>query len=303
MMLSISSLDPYGMRVEGLQREHLACDRTRALLHDLWIEHGLLVLAGCDLTPEDHIGLSGIFGELLRHPIPEVWVDGHPELVAFRTGPDDEYVYEVNGVERAGWIPWHSDQSFMPRKNRGGVLRSVRLPGTGGETGFLDTIALYEALSPELKRRIDGLEVVYRLCPNMAEQPYASAEPVALKKQSAVNLSINDRIEKDYPPVVHAMVIVHPETGRKALNLSPNYSLRVLGMSDEDSDALLRELTAHVFERGRPYVHRWSPNEMVAWDNWRTLHMAAGTAPGDEREVHRTTIAGDYRWGRLLQAS
>ena len=64
----------------------------------------------------------------------------------FKTDPADEYVYRVGDRERAGWIPWHSDQTFMPQKNRGGVLRAVTLPSFGGETGFIDTIALYDDL-------------------------------------------------------------------------------------------------------------------------------------------------------------
>jgi taurine dioxygenase len=134
----------------------------------------------------------------------------------------------------------------------------------------------------------------------MAEQKFAWNEPVFLRRQSAVNLAFNRRIETDYPFVVHPLTIIHPETGRKSLNFSPNYSLYVIGMSPGESDDLLAEIADHVFQSGRAYFHQWTTNEMVLWDNWRMLHMAAGTPPGENREVHRTTIAGDYRWGRIL---
>ena len=39
---------------------------------------------------------------------------------------------------------------------------------------------------------------------------------------------------------------------------------------------------------------------MVLWDNWRTLHCAKGVAPDAVREMHRSTIAGDYKLGRSL---
>jgi taurine dioxygenase len=39
---------------------------------------------------------------------------------------------------------------------------------------------------------------------------------------------------------------------------------------------------------------------MVLWDNWRTMHMAFGTPPEYDREVHRTSIRGEYEMGRLL---
>jgi len=46
----------------------------------------------------------------------------------------------------------------------------------------------------------------------------------------------------------------------------------------------------------------WQPGDMVLWDNWRMLHCARGVPDDMYREVHRTSIAGNYALGRVLEA-
>jgi len=74
----------------------------------------------------------------------------------------------------------------------------------------------------------------------------------------------------------------------------------ILGMSAPESDALLTTLAAHLTDEARVYDHCWQAGDMVLWDNWRMLHCARGVPDGMYREVHRTSIAGDYALGRVL---
>jgi len=48
------------------------------------------------------------------------------------------------------------------------------------------------------------------------------------------------------------------------------------------------------------YFHKWQPNDMVVWDNWRVIHSAAGVPLHCARRARRTTIMGDYEVGRYL---
>ncbi len=41
---------------------------------------------------------------------------------------------------------------------------------------------------------------------------------------------------------------------------------------------------------------------MILWDNWRAMHCSTDTAPGVKRVIHRTTIMGDARLGRVIDA-
>ena len=69
------------------------------------------------------------------------------------------------------------------------------------------------------------------------------------------------------------------------------------GHENPDGDALLEAVTQEIRAKVQPYVHKWKPTDMVIWDNWRMLHEALGVDPKYAREVHRTTIKGDYGLG------
>ena len=97
---------------------------------------------------------------------------------------------------------------------------------------------------------------------------------------------------------IHPMVYTQPQTGRKVVNISPWFADGIEGMENEEGDALLREVIAHNTGPALTYFHKYTPGEMVLWDNWRMLHCAAGTPLGMKRHMRRTTIAGDYALGR-----
>ena len=73
----------------------------------------------------------------------------------------------------------------------------------------------------------------------------------------------------------------------------------MLGLDKAASDALLTTLSNHLWD-SPAYHHKWGPDEMVLWDNWRMLHRVT-PAPFDAvRIVERTTLGGDYGLGRKL---
>ncbi len=55
---------------------------------------------------------------------------------------------------------WHTDTSWMVRPAKAAVLRAVTVPEVGGDTMWADGVAAYEALSDEMKARIENLDVV-----------------------------------------------------------------------------------------------------------------------------------------------
>ena len=74
----------------------------------------------------------------------------------------------------------------------------------------------------------------------------------------------------------------------------------VVGLSREEGDPILEHLVEHTLDERFAYVHDWEEGDMVLWDNWRTMHTACGVPPGQDRVVHRTTMKGEHRTGRLL---
>ena len=289
---------PFGVIVSGVTREDLKIAAVRRQLHGLWIQHGVIVFRG-EASPELHVELSRCFGELEPHPFPEAQEAGSRDLVKIKYYPDDGTCYEVDGEHLGGWLPWHSDLIYTDRINRGGILRPVQLPDSGGMTGFIDQIAAYERLPVALRERIENLNVVYRAEMNMARHYFVHDGSVRLLRMARSGSAIAAR-GFTFPRVLHPMVFTQKETGRKVLNVSPGFAEGIYEMGGPEGDDLLREVIAICTDPEGSYFHQWNDGDMVLWDNWRVLHCATGVPPAQTRVMQRTTIAGDYALGRRL---
>lgn len=291
---------PFGAQVIGLTESALTDPAARKALRALWVEQGVLVFRG--ITGADfQIEISRCCGELMEHVTREARTSRR-ELASAHYKPDTDSVWDVDGELRGNWLPWHTDTFYKDVINRGGMLRPIQLPSRLGLTGFLDKIAAYEALPEALKKRIDSLKVIYKFNFDYHEQKFATTSRIRLVRHSPGALSIHARSD-DFPRVVHPMVFTHKDLGRKAFNVSPSMAIGILGMENEEGDALLREVIKYAVDERRAYFHTWSNDDMVLWDNWRVLHSATGGPADEVRWLERTTIAGDYGLGRLESAT
>jgi taurine dioxygenase len=293
---------PFGATVRGLTLGQLEDPAVRQALVDLWIDKGVLLFRDGDASSGMHVALSRCFGQLDRHVFPETWVDGHPELVKVKYYPDDGTLYEIAGRQVGGFLPWHSDLIYTDSINRGGILRPVQLPPAGGLTGFVDQIAAYDRLPDALKARINDLHVVYAMDLNFAHQRFDRADGIRFLR-GARSFSKISRREYQYPRVLHPMVYRQAETGRKVLNVSPAFALGVYELGGPEGEDLLAEVVDYAVAPAGAYFHSWREDDMVLWDNWRTLHSCTGVEADATRVMQRTTIAGDYALGRKLDGS
>jgi taurine dioxygenase len=306
MTLNIKPLaDHVGLEVSGIDLDRPLDAGTQKALQEAFLAAGILLFRRAASGPEAHLALSRCFGELQRHPVKENWAAGYPELVDIsyrpaREGESSVALYEVDGKRRGGWLPWHSDLRYMSKINRGGILRSITRPSEGGRTGFIDQIAAYGTLPEPLRQRIDGLHVIYQLRSDFTQERFGKPDSLKMISNAAALKAMAARIDQDFPPVVHPMVYIQPETGRKALNVSPTSAVGIYEIPGAEGDALLEEVVSYALNPALAYYHDWQENDLVLWDNWRTLHCAEGVPEDCVREMQRTTIAGDYALGRRL---
>lgn len=292
--------DAFGAVIDDLDPATISDPAVRKRLYELWIDKGVIVFKGlADLDTQ--ISLSEIYGEPEEHPL-LVGVDRpreHFVIAEIEYVEEDGDLYEINGEERGGYLPWHFDLAYLEKINHGGILRAAVLPRRGGETGFIDRIAAYEALPQRLKDRIEGLRVIHRYLAD------ATLARFGERPERCIQLSRNITLALEHPavqkPVTHPLVYTQKETGRKVINVSPWHAVGIEGMQNEEGDALLAEVIDHLIRPELAYFHKWELDDMVLWDNWRMLHCACGVPRGEQRKVRRTTIAGDYALGRLFE--
>ena len=290
----------FGSIVTGVTFDALRDEAVRGELNALFDRRGLIVFEGVERSNEMQVALSEVFGPLKGHPSPNVaLVDGRavPGLVDMHYHPDagNRDVVEIDGRVQACWSPWHFDHCYTDKLNRGGVLRALVIAPEGGLTGFADGIEMYEALSDETKRRIEDMSVVYTIDTRPSRIRFGLPDRFrALIEGSGHDPFVEEALRA--PRAVHPMVWTRA-TGEKVFHVSPWMAAGIVGQEDADGDALLEQVWREAMARIRPYHHRWKPDDMLIWDNWRMLHEVDGVDPKVERRMQRTTIEGDYGFG------
>ena len=264
-----------GALVTGVDVRALGDDDWKTL-YQTWLDSIVMVVRGQTLTKEEFLSYSRRFGRLKPHRVRKTRDPEHTELTVMGIGTKkadgqvNQAIYNRGGG-------WHTDSPWDTEICKGTQLYGVAIPSTGGDTAFASMYEAYDALPDSLKQRIAGLS---------AEYIYGGK-----KREGHELLEPEDR---QRPPAVHPMVRVHEETGRPSLYANPHHIVRIEGLSDEDSDALVKDLTPYMTTTPAQYQHKWQVGDIVLWDNRCGLHKACGGYPIDEPRIHwRTTIMQD----------
>ncbi len=269
-----------GAEVVGVDLSRPLDDETFERIHAAHLEHLVLAIRDQDLTPKQHIAFSRRFGELDIHVLDQFLLPAHPEILVVSNKQENG---KAVGLKDAGSY-WHSDISYREFPSLGSLLYAHQIPPQGGDTLFTNMYAAYDALSDEMTARIDGLEAVHGYT-----QIYELSEHAA----GSDRRPLTEEQKAKVPPVVHPIVRTHPETGRKALYVSPGLTIGIAGMDEEESGALLDELHEHSTRPEFVYRHRWRRHDVLFWDNRCTMHVVTGYDPKYTRHMHRTTVKGD----------
>jgi taurine dioxygenase len=273
--------DALGAEITGVDVTDLN-DQGLREIHKAFLRHQVIVLRDQRLTPEQHVAFSRRLGDLEIHISKKYLLDGFPEiLVLSNRKRNGAYI----GVENAGDY-WHSDLSYMERPSLGSLLYALEVPPQGGDTEWSNQYLAYGALSESTKRRIEGLRAIHTF--NRVRNPRVHIPEHARHEAT-------DRYERISPPdAIRPIVRTHPETRRKALYVSPRFTIGVAGMADEEAQPLLDELFESAVKPKFIYHHKWRLGDLLMWDNRCLLHLACrGIPEGQIRHMHRTTLSGD----------
>lgn len=172
-------------------------------------------------------------------------------------------------------IYWHSDVSYETQPP-GITLLAMLQTGLGGDTQFLDTIEIYDRLSPLLKEKLNGLKVLH-----------SSKLQAEMTKEGG--LQRKETIES-----IHPLIRYHPVLKKNLLYLNKVFGRRILGLKQEESENLFNFLINHIENCLDAHIRvQWDANTVVLWDNRRVLHTA--TADFDSIDIRHafrlTTIA------------
>ncbi|WP_430420028.1 TauD/TfdA dioxygenase family protein [Phenylobacterium sp.] len=260
-----------GAEITGVDLAQPLPDDTIAAIRRALVEHQVIFFRDQNLTPAQQVAFGRRFGPLNIHPYVAGMAD-HPEVMEIVKEPSDRINFGGG---------WHSDMSFLETPAIGSILYAVELPEWGGDTLFSSQAAAYDALSPGLKATLEGLNAVHS-----ASREY-SAQGHSAQKRGSMNVAEADGYVGEY---VHPVVLVHPETGRKALYVNPAFTLRLEGWKTSESKALLDYLFNHCRYEGFTCRFSWRPGSVAFWDNRSVWHFALNDYPGQRRHMRRVTV-------------
>ena len=253
-----------------------ASDTTIAELTELWLEYALLVFPGQHMTQHEQDEFARRFGnlEFTATPLTNIQRDG-----TLRSAEHD-LAKSLRANER-----WHHDSTYMPVQAMGAVFTAEIVPDDGGDTGFADMRAAYDALDDATRERIDGLAAYH-------SRRYSMDRADLHVSQENANRYQLYGYGADTEPPLRPLIKVHPGTGRPNL-LIGQHAHSIPGLTAAESEALLDRLNDDACAGARTYFHTWTQGDAVLWDNRRLMHRATTHDPGQARRMWHTRIAGD----------
>jgi len=244
-------------------------------LYRTWLDHALLIFPGQHLNRAEQVAFARRFGpmEFDFAPLSNVRSDGSVRL---DDGTDD--VVKV----LKGNMGWHQDSTYMPVQAKGAVFTCEVAAPEGGETGWADMRAAYDALDEATKSRIAPLKAYHSL-------RYSQGKLGHVQKEGSAYSGYGMDVES---PPLRPLVKIHPETGRRCLMVG-RHAYGIPGLAPAESERLLAELADFACQPPRIWRHHWTAGDAVVWDNRALMHRAYPWDMTKPRVMHHSRIAGD----------
>lgn len=258
-----------GITVGGDMSAELLAELRRALL-----EFKVLFFRDQQIDRAEHRAFAEQWGELEQHPFFKFTQPGQTDVDVATLAKDAMSA----GVENN----WHNDVTWHATPSFAAILRAVEVPEVGGDTLWCDTAAAYDTLPEELKARIDSLT---------AEHDWI------LSFGAGMGPEVSATLRPHFPAVNHPVVRVIPETGRRVLFVNDIFTMKINGVSAEESTEILRTLYRHVCRPEFQVRLKWEANTMVMWDNRACQHYASSDYFPARRVMDRISIVGEVPVG------
>jgi taurine dioxygenase len=226
-------------------------------LHEALIAHQVIFFRDQRLDPASLSRVGRYFGELQRHALKGM--DGFPDVRQLHADANSKH---VAGEE------WHTDMSCVAHPPLGSILYMHTLPPLGGDTIFASMYAAYEALSPGMKTYLEDLSAEHD-----GHLAFGRFDPGG-----------------SYPKAVHKVIRIHPVTGRKVIYVNRGFTSHIIGVSRQESDAILQYLFSHCENAYFQCRFRWEPDSVAFWDNRCTQHLAVWDYYPHVRSGYRVQI-------------
>ena len=250
----------FGVCVEGLTLSDIS-DSTFAQLRALFEEHSLLLFKDQSLSDADHIALAERFGPIEDRDTDDLKVGKDFKVPVVSNVREDGSVtgeMDMHTLNLKANMLWHADSTFLPIPALVNILTARVVTATGGHTEFASTRAGWEAMPESMKSKVRDTGFWHHLAHS--------------RSRVSPELGKMEMFHK-WPKQLWRAVWANPVNGREALYVA-SHAYKVEGMSDEKGAELIDQLLDWVSQPQFVYSHKWTPNDVMIWDQRAVLHRA-----------------------------
>jgi len=273
--LKVRELSPeIGVEVSGVDFSKPLDEATSAELRALFDERGVLVFpeAELDLQTQNRLTymLIGIpdADEADRALVQD---DGAPRRESYISNRVE------GGIAPFGRLLWHSDGMWSEAPFHAISLWGEAVEQPTVPTLFASATRAWDTLPADLRVRVDGKHAIH-VTGQLDRGGYADGEVLQATRQQ--ELMVTTPIESP-----------HPRTGRSMLYVSEQSTSEIIELPAEESEALLMELFAHLYDPAHVLEHHWRQGDLVIWDNLSVQHGRPDVSVEGPARTLRKTFA------------
>ena len=261
-----------GAEVSGVEIARGLSDQQFLELRQAFVKHSVIFIRNQNITPDEHIEFAKRWGEISVNRFFQA-VDSHPVIAEVRK--------EAHQKLNIG-STWHTDHSYDQVPAMGSILYARVVPKLGGDTLFSSMYAAYEHLSDGMKNTLLRMRAEHSSRHAFGEAAYISLDEVEGRLSNAAEATQD---------AVHPVIIKHPLSGKSALYVNGEFTVKFEGWSKEESQPLLDYLYSHAYKNEFTCRFKWTQGSLAIWDNRATQHCALNDYDGEQRLMHRITIS------------
>jgi taurine dioxygenase len=275
--LQATPLSPaLGAEISGIDIAGGISDEQFAELRQAFVDFAVIFLRDQAITPAQHIAFAERWGQINVNRFFKATAE-YPVIA--------EVLKEADQKANIG-SAWHTDHSYDERPAMGSILYAREVPSVGGDTLFSSMYAAYDALSDGLKKMLQSMRAEHSSRHAFGDLAYFNADLEDLGDRLGNTAAATQ-------DALHPVVIRHPLSGRPALYVNGDFTVKFEDWRKEESQPLLDYLYAHARQNEFTCRFKWRKGSIAIWDNRATHHCALNDYHGERRLMHRITIEGE----------
>ena len=279
--------ESFAAKIEGINVSSPEIGSSFDQILKAFEDFGVLVFPDQQINADEQQRFAEQFGKLEYFPeasmqkeTPKVYNISNKSASGTLVGSESFQARMLKGTEL-----WHTDSSYRSVPALASFLFAIEIPDhteTGGQTEFADMFAAYEDLPAHLLKKVSGRHMVHNY---EYERLYVDTALPPMTLEEKLNV----------PPVTHPVIRYHPQYDKCSVYITSNVGDVIGGYPYKEGKAIHTELLEFVTQRKFVYQHQWSVNDLVVWDNRRTLHRVLPYEIDKQPRVMQRTTVSDVR--------